>query len=52
MKGTRLINRFSEKKSHLGKLPFWDQKLHNLITLDLLEDFFYNFAQSKRLIGR
>ena len=60
MKETRLINRFSEKILIWGNGPFWAQKLHILITLDLyvlitldlLEELFLNFAQSKGLIGR
>ena len=35
-----------------GNGPFWAQKLHILITLDPLEEFFLNFAQWKGLIGR
>ena len=46
MKGTRLINRFSEKKILIwANGPFLAQKLHILTTLDLLEEFFKNFAQ-------
>ena len=40
MKETRLINRFSEKILIWGNGPFWAQKLHILITLDPLEEFF------------
>ena len=35
-----------------GNVPSWAQKLHILITLDPLEEFFKNFAQWKGLIGR
>ena len=34
------MNRFSVKILIWGKEPFWAQKLHILITLDLLEEFF------------
>ena len=36
----QLINRFSEKILIWGNGPFWAQKLHILITLDPLEEFF------------
>ena len=48
MKGTRLINRFSEKKKKIliwANRPFLAQKFHILTTWDLLEEFFKNFAQ-------
>ena len=45
MKETRPINRFSEKIVIWGIGLFWAQKLRILITLDLLEEFFENFAQ-------
>ena len=38
MKETRLINKFSEKNSHLGKWRI-------LIAVDPQEEFFQNFAQ-------
>ena len=37
---TRLINMFSEKIIIWGNGPFWAQKLHILITLVILEEFF------------
>ena len=40
MTETRLINRFSEKILIRKNEPFWVQKLHILITLDRLEEFF------------
>ena len=40
MKETRLINRFYEKILIQGNGSFWVQKLHILITLDPLEEFF------------
>ena len=40
MAETRLINRFSEKVLIRGNGQFWVQKLHILITLDPLEEFF------------
>ena len=54
MKETRLINRFSGKKKFFiwGNGPYWAQKLHILITLDPLEEFFKNFAKWKGLITK
>ena len=53
MKETGLINRFSEKNLFWRNGPFWAQKLHILMTMDLLENvFFFNFAQWKGLRGR
>ena len=52
MKEMRLINKFSEKILILENGSFWAQKLCILITLDLLEEFFLNFAQSEGLIGK
>ena len=52
MKEIRLINRFSEKILLRGNGSFWAQKLHILITLDPLEEVFFNFSQQKELIGR
>ena len=40
MAETRLINRFSEKVLIRGNGQFWVQKLHILIALDPLEEFF------------
>ena len=47
MKETRLINRFSEKILIWANGPFWAQKLHILITLDPLEEFFLKFFTMK-----
>ena len=44
MKETRLINRFSEKILIWGNGPFCAQKMHILITLDPLEEFFFKFC--------
>ena len=51
MKETRLINRFSEKGLIWGNGSFWAQKLHILVTLDPLKEFFKNFAQCRGLVG-
>ena len=40
------------KNSHLGKWAILGPKICILVTLDPLEEFFFNFAQWKGLIGR
>ena len=52
MKGTRLINGFSEKNLIWGNGPFWAQKWCILITPGPLEEFFKNFTQWKGPVGR
>ena len=46
------INRFPEKILIWANEPFWAQKWHILITLDLQEEFFKNFTQWKGSIVR
>ena len=51
MKETRPINTFFEKKKKIliwGYGPFWAQKLHFLMTLDPLEDFFFKIWHNER----
>ena len=47
-----LLAGFLKKILIWGNGPFRVQKLRILIILDPLEEFFENFAQRKRLIGR
>ena len=47
MKETRLFHMFSEKILIWGNGPFWAQILHILITLDLVEEFFFKFCIMK-----
>ena len=49
MKGTKLINRFSEKILIWANGTYQAQKLRIFITLDPLKEFFKNFAQRRQV---